>query len=131
MEITNFNEISDVFETGTELNLGIIPNTNIVKYGYSYNNEFILYLQGLEKIDKIKNYLETDKYAKFYKWSSKGKMVNGEGNVTILETKDEKINGLKYIMKQQNTSNDCKINEGELENIFIIKILVEKVYRFY
>jgi len=25
MEKTNFNEISDVFETGTELNIGLLP----------------------------------------------------------------------------------------------------------
>jgi hypothetical protein len=131
MQIKNFNEISDVFEIGTELNLGVFPDSNVVKYGYSYNNEFILYLQGIEKIDKIKDYLETYKHANFYKWSSKGKMVNGEGNATILETKEEKINCLKYIMKQQKTNNDYIIKEGDLENIFVFKILVEKIYRMY
>ena len=131
MEKTNFSEILDVFETGTELNLGIFPNTHIVKYGYScINNEFILYLQGVEKIDTIKNYVNTNESVNFNKYSSKGKMVSGDGTVTILETKEEKINGLKYIMKQQTeTGNEYNINENELDDLFVFKILVENIYK--
>ena len=130
MEKTDFNEILDVFKTGTELNLGIFPNTNIVKYGYScIGEEFILYLQGIEKIDIVRNYVEKNKSVNFNKWSIKGKMVSGHGNVTILETKEEKTNGLKYIMKQQTEmGNKYNINDNELEELFVFKILVENIY---
>ena len=131
MERANFNEILDVFETGTELNLGIFPNTNIVKYGYSFiNNEFILYLHGAEKTDINKDYLKTNKSVNFNKYSSKGKMVSGDGNVTILETKEEKINGLKYIKKQQTKmGNEYNINENEIDDLLVFKISVENIYK--
>jgi len=129
----NFNEIVDVFEIDTELNLGIFPNKNIVKYGFScIDNELSLYLQApYEKINIIKNYVNEGKQVNFYKWSSKG-MVSGDGIVKILETKVEKINGLKYIMEQHTKMNkEYNFNENELEDLFIIKILVENMYKIY
>jgi hypothetical protein len=129
MKEKDFNEILDVFVNGTELNLGLYPNTNIVEYGYSYiDNKLIFYLKGKERIDIIKKYVETNDLVHFYKYSSKGKLVNGEGNVKILETKEEKMNGLKYIKKQQTgLDNENNINENDLKDIFIFKVLVEKI----
>ena len=134
MEKTNFNEISDVFETGTELNIGLFPNKNILKYGFScVDNELSLYLQAHqdEIINIIKNYVDKNKQINFYKWSSKG-MVSGEGVVKILETKEEKINGLTIIIKQQ-TGNDKEItfDENVFNNLFLFKITVENLYKMY
>jgi len=129
MKEKNFNEILDIFASGTELNLGMLPNTNIVKYGYSYiDNKLTSYLQGKEKIDIIKNYVKSNSIVHFNKFSTKGKLINGDGNVKILETKEEKINGLKYIMKQQSRlNNENNINENDLKELFIFQILVENV----
>jgi hypothetical protein len=133
MEKINFNKIADVFEKDTELNIGIFPNKNTVKYGFScIDNELTLYLQALdENINIIKNYVSENKQINFYTWSSKG-MVSGDGIIKILETKEEKINGLKYIMEQQTKINkEYNYNENELEDLFIIKILVENIYKMY
>ena len=133
MEKINFNEIVDVFETGTELNIGIFPNKNIVKYGFScIDNELALYLQVPdENINFIKNYVSKNKQVNFYKWSGKG-MVSGDGIVKILETKEEKTNSLKYIMEQQaKMDKENNFDENEQENLFIIKILVENMYKMY
>ena len=133
MEKINFNEIIDVFEIGTELNIGIFPNKNTVKYGFScIDNKLTLYLQASdENIKIIKNYVSENKQVNFYKWSSKG-MVSGDGIVKILDTKEEKTNGLKYIMEQQTkTDKENNFNENELKDLFIIKILVENMYKIY
>jgi hypothetical protein len=133
MKKINFNEMADVFEIDTELNIGIFPNKNILKYGFScIDNKLTLYLQAPhEKVNIIKNSVNENKQVNFYKWSSKG-LVSGDGIVKILETKEEKINGLKYIMKQQTKMDkEYNFNENELENLFIIKILVENMYKMY
>jgi len=133
MEKINFNEIVDVFEIGTELNIGIFPNKNIVRYGFScIDNELILYLQVPdEKINLIKNYVTENKQVNFYKWSGKG-MVSGDGIVKILKTKEEKTNGIKYIMEQQTKiDKESNFNENEFEDLFLIKVLVENMYKMY
>jgi len=133
MKKINFNEIIDVFETGTELNIGIFPNKNIVKYGFScIDNELTLYLQAPdENIKTIKNCVSKNKQVNLYKWSGKG-MVSGDGIVKILETKEEKTNGLKYITEQQTKMDkEYNFNENELEDLFIFKILVENMYKMY
>jgi hypothetical protein len=133
VEKININEIADVFETGTELNIGIFPNKNIVKYGFSrINNELTLYLQVPdENINFIKNYVSKNKQVNFYKWSGKG-MVSGDGIVKILETKEEKTNSLKYIVEQQTKMDkEYNFNKNEFEDLFIIKILVENMYKMY
>ena len=133
MKKIDFNEIADVFETGTELNIGIFPNKDIVKYGFSFtDNELTLYLQAPdENIKTIKNYVSENKQVNFYKWSSKG-MVSGDGIVKILETKEEKTNGLKYIMEQQTKMDkEYNFNENEPDDLFLIKISVENMYKMY
>jgi hypothetical protein len=131
MEKINFNEIVDVFEINTELNIGIFPNKNIVKYGFScIDNELTLYIQvSDENINK--DSVSENKQINFYKWSSKG-IVSGDWIVKILETKKEKTNGLKYIMKQQiKMGKEYSFNENELDDLYIIKILVENMYKTY
>ena len=133
MKKIKINEIVDVFEINTELNIGIFPNKNIVKYGFScIDNELTLYIQVPdENININKNSISENKQVNFYKWSSKG-MVSGDGIVKILETKEEKMNGLKYIMKQQTRMDkEYSFNENELEDLYIIKILVENMYKTY
>jgi len=133
MEKINFNEISEFFEKDTELNIGIFPNKNIVKYGFScIDNKLTLYLQASDKnINLIKNSVSENKQVNFYKWSSKG-MVSGDGIVKILRAKEEKTNGLKYIMEQQTKMDkEYNFNENEIEGLFIIKILVENLYKIY
>jgi len=128
MEEKNIDKVLGVLENGTELNLGIFPDTNIVKYGYSNTeNELSLFIQGMDKeIEKIKNYIEKNEIVNFNKWSKDGYFVSGEGNVILLETKDEKINGLKKIKEQQiKTEGNSNIDENEIMNLFLFKIIVK------
>jgi Predicted flavin-nucleotide-binding protein len=55
------------------------------------------------------------------------KSIIGFGKIIILELKDEKINGLNYLMKQQ-TGKDIKydFNENELNNILVFKLPVDE-----
>jgi hypothetical protein len=58
MEEKNFHKIMEVFENGTELNLGMIRNTNIVKYGYNnIGKELTLCLQGSGEEQVVKRRL--------------------------------------------------------------------------
>jgi hypothetical protein len=130
MEKTDFNGIIDVIENGSELYIGILPNINMVNYGYYYsNNEFVFYCLGKDEvIDIVKNIIDKNKSIHFIKWSDSDKIVQGNGNVTLLETVEEKTNGLRYIMKQKN---EHEINQNGILDLFIFKIVVENVYIVY
>ena len=131
MEERHINEILEVFVKGTELNIGLLPDTKVAKYGYSYsNNEFILYIKGSDEvIDIIKNCVKDNKAAHFNKWAIDGKFVTGYGTVKIMETNEEKIYGLNFIVKQE-TENDIEqyINDNKINELFIFKIVVENTY---
>jgi hypothetical protein len=124
----DINIISDFFAIGREINLGQFQNAVVVKYGYTHiNNELILYLKGSnENNDFIKNYIGINNEAHFYKFSGQGSHIVGNGSAKILETKEEKINGLKIIIKQQMGYNDgLTFDENKLNELLVAKILVK------
>jgi nitroimidazol reductase NimA-like FMN-containing flavoprotein (pyridoxamine 5'-phosphate oxidase superfamily) len=55
------------------------------------------------------------------------KSIIGFGKIIILDTKEEKMNGLHYLMKQQ-TGKDIKygFNEDELSKVIVLKMLVDE-----
>jgi len=55
------------------------------------------------------------------------KSIIGFGKIVLLDTKDEKINGLRCLMKHQ-TGKDINhdFNENELKNVVVFKMLVEE-----
>jgi hypothetical protein len=131
MEKKDISEVLEFLENGTEINIGIIPDTKTVKYGYDYiNNELILYLQGYgEVIDIIKNYIKKYNVAHFIKWGKNSKSVSGDGNIKILENEDDKLDGLNKIIKQYNKNNvEYDIIVNNLNELFIFEINVENVY---
>ena len=130
MNEQNINGFLEVFKMGIELNLGVFPDIKIVKYGYScIDGKLTLYLEGSgDEVNILKNYKETTDVAHFYKFSSKGKMVKGNGKITLLESKEDKIYGLNYIKKQSGKDNEYNFNEKELNNIHILKVAVENFY---
>jgi len=127
MKEQDLEKTLEVFKNGTELNLGIFPNTNIVKYGYdNKENELTLYIQVSDKeSDKIKKYINKNETVNFNKWSKEGYFVNGEGNTIILKTNEEKTGALKKISEQQTkTESNINISENEITNLFLFKIIV-------
>jgi len=127
---TDINEIIEVFEKDTDLFIGLMPNIKKVIHGYYYNDiEFIIYLQPEnEVIDIIKNIVETEKTINFIKWSDSSKIIQGNGDVVLLETDEEKINGLNYIVKQTGKNNNYDVNKNDIKDLIIIKLKVENVY---
>lgn len=127
METRHNNEILEIFKKGTELNIGILPNTKTVKYGHNYiNDELILYIKSSdEAADLLQKCIDSKKAVHFNKWANNGKFVTGYGNITILEINEEKVDGLNYILKQEAEQN---INQDEIKDISIYKIIVEKTY---
>ena len=55
------------------------------------------------------------------------KSIIGFGKIIFLDTNDEKINGLNYLMKQQTGKNiKYDFNEKELSNVIVFKMLVDE-----
>jgi hypothetical protein len=124
----DLNIVLDFFDNGKQLNLGQYQNAVLVEYGYTHiNNELILYLKGSnEDNDFIKNYIGLNNTADFYKFSNQGNYIIGNGSAKILETKEEKINGIKIIIKQQTGSNNGLIfDENKLNDLIIVTVIVE------
>ena len=131
LEEKHTHETLEVFARGKELNIGILPNTKVVKYGYSYiDNEFTLFLQGSdEAAEIIRNCIKDNKALHFHKWASDGKFITGYGNVKILESEKEMANGLKFISNQQADKNfELYINENDINKNYVFKVLVENTY---
>jgi len=130
MEEKDIENILQVFMNGTELNLGLFPNSIIVKYGYTYNEkELALYIQGSGKeLEKIKSYVEQNKTVNFNKWSKDGNLAIGGGNSRILKTKEDRLNGFKIITRQQTgKESNNSINENEIMNLFIFEIKIKDI----
>jgi uncharacterized protein len=112
-----------------------------LNYGFSYDaGKLTLYFHGAiegKKIDIIKKNnnvcFEIDCDTKLVEgknpcnYGYEFKSIIGFGKIFILDTKDEKINGLNYIMKQQ-TGKDKKydFNENELNNVLVFKMPVDE-----
>jgi len=112
-----------------------------LNYGFSYDDgKLTLYFHSAaegKKIDIIKKNnnvcFEIDCDTKLIEgknpcnYGYEFKSIIGFGKILILDTKDEKINGLNCIMKQQ-TGKDKKYdyNENELNNVLVFKILADE-----
>jgi len=112
-----------------------------LNYGFSYNDEKLtLYFHCAtegKKIDIIKKNnnacFEIDcdtqlvEGQKACDYGYEFKSIIGFGKIIFLDTKDEKTNGLNYLMKHQ-TGKDIKYNynEDELNNIIVLKLSVDE-----
>jgi nitroimidazol reductase NimA-like FMN-containing flavoprotein (pyridoxamine 5'-phosphate oxidase superfamily) len=144
-EIIDINEKIKIIEKCKICRLGLSENNYPyivpLNYGFSYDDEkLILYfhcaMEG-KKIDIIKKNnnvcFEIDCDTKLIEgeapceYGYEFKSIIGFGKIILLDTKDEKINGLNFLMKQQ-TGKDIKYNynENELKNVIILKMFVEE-----
>ena len=112
-----------------------------LNYGFSYDDgKLTLYFHSAiegKKIDIIKNNnngcFEIDCDTKLIEGENscncnyEFKSIIGLGKIILLDTKDEKINGLTHLMKQQ-TGKDIKydFNENKLNNIVVLKMPVDE-----
>jgi nitroimidazol reductase NimA-like FMN-containing flavoprotein (pyridoxamine 5'-phosphate oxidase superfamily) len=144
-EITNIDEKLKIIAKCKICRIGLSENNHPyivpLNYGFSYNDgKLTLYFHSAKegkKLDIIQknNYVcfEMDCDTKLIggeapcDYSYEFKSIIGFGKAVLLDTKEEKINGLNYLMKQQ-TGKDIKFdfNENDLKNITVFKILVEE-----
>ena len=144
-EIINLNEKLEIIEKCKICRLGLsdknVPYIVPLNYGFSYDNgKLTLYFHSAmegKKIDIIKENnnacFEIDCDTKLIEgenscdYGYEFKSIIGFGKIIILDTKDEKIDGLNYLMKQQ-TGKDTnyEFDENAMNNVIIFKMLVEE-----
>ncbi len=144
-EITDVNEKLEIIAKCKVCRLGLsennFPYIVPLNYGFSYDNEKLtLYFHGAlegKKIDMIQKNnnacFEIDCDSKLIEgknpcdYGYEFKSIIGFGKIVILESKDEKIDGLNYLMKQQ-TGKDIKyeFSEDELSHVMVFEMLVEE-----
>jgi len=144
-EIINIDEKLEIITKCKVCRLGLSENNYPyivpLNYGFSYDDgKLTLYFHCAKegkKIDIIKKNnnvcFEIDCDTKLIEGKTPCdygygfKSIIGFGKIIILDTKDEKINGLNYLMKQQ-TGKDKKydFNEDELKNVLVFKMQVNE-----
>ncbi|MDR0455571.1 MAG: pyridoxamine 5'-phosphate oxidase family protein [Treponema sp.] len=144
-EIVDINEKLEIIAKCKVCRIGLSENNYPyivpLNYGFSYNDEKLtLYFHGAKegkKMDIIQKNnnacFEIDCDTRLIEgenpcgYSFEFKSIIGFGKIILSETKDEKINGLNYLMKQQ-TGEDKKydFNENELNSVVVFKMVVEE-----
>jgi nitroimidazol reductase NimA-like FMN-containing flavoprotein (pyridoxamine 5'-phosphate oxidase superfamily) len=144
-EIIDINDILEIIKKCKFCRIGLSENNKPyvipLNYGYSYdNNTLVLYFHSaiegkkLDIIQKNNNAcFEFDCDTKLVEgkkpcdYGYEYKSIIGFGKIIILETNEEKINGLNCLMKQQ-TGKDIKYDftENELNNVMVFKLLVNE-----
>ena len=131
MDEKEFNEILSILEKGTELNIGLLPNTNIVKYGFDYWGKYIkLFLQVSNKdIDIINDFIKLNIKINFNKYSGKGNYFIGDGYIKKLEDEDNKLDALNYIIKQHHKNNiEYEITLKNIEEYLIFELEINNIH---
>jgi len=144
-EITGINEKLEIIAKCNVCRIGLSENNYPyivpLNYGFSYNDgKLSLYfhcaIEG-KKMDIIKKNnnacFEIDCDTKLIEgekpcnYGYEFKSIIGFGKIVILDTKDEKSEGLNYLMKNL-TGKYLKydFNENELKNVIILKMLVDE-----
>jgi nitroimidazol reductase NimA-like FMN-containing flavoprotein (pyridoxamine 5'-phosphate oxidase superfamily) len=144
-EITDIDEKLEVIAKCKVCRLGLSENNYPyivpLNYGFSCDDgKLTLYFHGAlegKKIDTIKKNdnacFEIDCDTKLVEgenpcdYGYEFKSIIGFGKIVFLDTKDEKINGLNYLMKQQ-TGRDIQYDftENELNNVIVFKMTVKE-----
>ncbi|MDR2467866.1 MAG: pyridoxamine 5'-phosphate oxidase family protein [Spirochaetaceae bacterium] len=144
-EIVNIEDKMHVIDKCKVCRLGLSENNRPyiipLNYGYSFKDDTLILffhsaLEG-KKVDIIKhnnkacfevdcdNQLIEGENACSYSYAFKS--IIGFGEITILESKKEKSNGLNAIMKQQTgKETEYDFTEDQLRNVMIYKLDVEE-----
>lgn len=142
-EVTDINEILKILDKSKIVHIGLIdgdePYVVPMNYGYTYKNEQLtLYLHGAtegKKLDimrvnpKVFFSVECDVEAfsgtVACQYGTSYSSIMGKGKARILETPEEKMQGLTLFMKTQ-TGLDFKFNERLVSAVSVIKIEVSE-----
>ena len=138
-EITESREIEAVIKKATVCRLGLVDRDEsyIVPVNFGYERNAIYFHSALEgrKVELIKKnnkvcfeidtdvaIEETDKSNCSVKYRS----VIGRGRACILESNEEKLHGLKAIMRQC-TGGEYSFSEERLDSVLVVEIKIENV----
>ena len=142
-EVTDINEILKILDKSKIVHIGLIdgdePYVVPMNYGYTYENEKLtLYLHGAtegKKLDimrvnpKVFFSVECDvepfNGTVACQYGTSYSSIMGKGNARILETPEEKMQGLTLFMKTQ-TGLDFDFNERLVSAVSVIKIEVSE-----
>ena len=142
-EVTDINEILKILDNSKIVHIGLIdgdePYVVPMNYGYTYKNEQLtLYLHGAtegKKLDimrvnpKVFFSVECDvepfNGTVACQYGTSYSSIMGKGKARILETPEEKMQGLTLFMKTQ-TGLDFKFNERLVSAVSVIKIEVSE-----
>lgn len=143
-QVKEINEIKDIIDHTMILHLGLFDGTYPyivpLHYGYVYEDRFVFYMHCANeghKLDLIQENphvcieLENDMEIVSggdvpCKYGATFASVIGRGKAEIVEDVDEKIKGLKCLMKHQ-TGRDFELNEQMANAVTVIKVTVEEL----
>jgi len=144
-EITDVNEKLEIIAKCKVCRLGLsdnnVPYIVPLNYGFSWDNgQLTLYFHGAmegKKMDMIQKNnnacFEIDCDTKLIEreapcdYGYEFKSIIGFGRISILETKDEKIKGLNYLMKHQTGKDvEYEFSESELNHVVVFKMVVKE-----
>lgn len=141
-ELTEINDLISVVNKCKVCRLAMLDDEIYIvplNFGYEYcNDTLVLYFHSAKvgrKIDIIKTnnkvaiemdceheLIEADHACAYgYYYQS----IIGNGKAYIVENNEEKIHGLKLLMKHQ-TGKDFEINENMCKKVTVFKVIVEK-----
>jgi hypothetical protein len=138
-EITDSGEIEEVIKKATVCRLGLVDRDEayIVPVNFGYERNAIYFHSALEgrKVELIKRNnrvcFEIDTDVAIEKTdksncSVKYRSVIGRGRAYILESNEEKLRGLKVIMRQC-TGGEYSFSEERLDSVLVVEIRIEKI----
>ena len=138
-EITESREIEAVIRKATVCRLGLVDRDEsyIVPVNFGYERNTIYFHSALEgrKVELIKRNnkvcFEIDTDVAIEKTdksncSVKYRSVIGRGKACILESNEEKLRGLKAIMRQC-TGGEYSFSEERLDSVLVVEIKIENV----
>ena len=142
-EVTDINEILKILDKSKIVHIGLIdgdePYVVPMNYGYTYENEKLtLYLHGAtegKKLDimrvnprvffSVECDVEPFNGTVACQYGTSYSSIMGKGKSRILETPEEKMQGLTLFMKTQ-TGLDFEFNERLVSAVSVIKIEVSE-----
>ncbi|MEE8318878.1 MAG: pyridoxamine 5'-phosphate oxidase family protein [Dehalococcoidales bacterium] len=139
-EITDIREIEQVIAGADICRIGFVDGDEpyIVPVSFGYEENAIYFHSALEgrKINLIRRNgkvcfeLDTDvvivKSDNACDWGTKYRSVIGTGYVKLLESDDEKINGLKVIMKHY-SPDEFRFPPSKLATVLVLRIDIDRI----
>jgi len=138
-EITDSREIEEVIKKATVCRLALVDGDEpyIVPVNFGYEKNAIYFHSALEgqKVELIKRNnkvcfeIDTDvaiEKTDKSKCSVKYRSVIGTGRAYILESNEEKLRGLKTIMRQC-TGGEYSFSEERLDSVLVVEIKIENI----